>query len=270
MLPAGTMLIRSRLLGQVDGVLHAFTTRRHGVSHPPYDSLNMGLHVGDDPNAVIENRRRAVAALGFTLDAWVSGEQVHGTRIIRVTADDKGKGALRHDDAVRGVDGLVTDAAGVLLAGYFADCVPVFVVDPQGPRVGLAHAGWRGTLGNVVGNLLAALAGAYGTDPAGVWVWIGPAIGPCCFQVGPDVADRFRAAGLEACVIGGEKPSVDLPAANRQLLIAAGVPGNRIEVSGDCTACRTDRYFSHRVLGPRTGRMAALLGIAADRQDSAP
>ena len=101
MLPAGTMLMRSRLLGQVEGVLHAFTTRRLGVSHPPYDSLNMGLLVGDDPNAVIENRRRAVAALGFTLDAWVSGEQVHGTRIIRVTADDKGKGALRHDDAVR-------------------------------------------------------------------------------------------------------------------------------------------------------------------------
>ena len=270
MLPAGTMLIRSRLLGQVDGVLHAFTTRRHGVSHPPYDSLNMGLHVGDNPNAVIENRRRAVAALGFTLDAWVSGEQVHGTRIIRVTADDKGKGALRHDDAVRGVDGLVTDAAGVLLAGYFADCVPVFVVDPQGPRVGLAHAGWRGTLGNVVGNLLAALAGAYGTDPAGVWVWIGPRSVLAASRSDPTWPTGSRRGIGGMCDWRRKNRPSTCPRRTGSYSSRAGVPGNRIEVSGDCTACRTDRYFSHRVLGPRTGRMAALLGIAADRQDSAP
>lgn len=258
----GAQLIHSRLLDQVEGVRHGFTTRHHGVSSPPFATLNLGLHVGDENESVIENRRRAVSALRFTLDDWVSGEQVHGARVARVGADAKGQGAFSHKSAVEGADGLITDVPGLLLAGYFADCVPVFVVDPEGPRIGLAHAGWRGTLGNVAGNLIEALRDAFGTDPARARVWIGPAIGPCCFEVGADVASQFRAAGLSTYVDEGDTVAIDLHAANRHLLVAAGVMPEHIEVSGDCTACHTDRFFSHRALGPQTGRMGALIGIA--------
>lgn len=255
-------LTTSKLLGTVAGVRHGFTTRRSGVGSPPYDALNMGLHVGDDEAVVVENRRRALAALGFTLEDWVSGEQVHGARVVPVTAADRGRGAVNHAQAVEGADGLITDSPGVLLAGYFADCVPLLVVDPKGLRVGIGHAGWRGTVDNIAGTLIQSLVDAYGSDPTEVVVWIGPAIGPCCFQVGPEVAERFQQTGLGAYVRRGEGLSIDLPAVNKHLLVAAGVPIDHIEVSQVCTACHTDRFFSHRALGPKTGRMAALIGIA--------
>lgn len=257
----GVEWVTSPLLAQVPRVRHGFTTRRNGTSRAPYDSLNIGLHVGDAPDAVIENRRRACQALGFTLADWVSGEQVHGAHTCAVGPEHRGRGSVRHDDAIPQADGLATAAPGVLLAGYFADCVPVLVVDPHGPRVGLAHAGWRGTLAGVAGSLVRTMSEAFGSRPDELLAWLGPAIGPCCFTVGPDVAGRFREAGLGACVADDGR-RIDLRAANRELLLRAGLRAGRIDVSDACTACCTDRFFSHRAEGPRTGRMAALIGIA--------
>src|SRR5690625_5157532 len=142
-------LVQSPHLNAHPAVVHGFTTRHGGLSRPPYDTLNMGLHVADDAGSVQANRQLACKALGFTLDDWVSGEQVHGSEVALVGADMKGRGAYKLNTALAGVDGLITVAPGVLLAAYFADCVPILFLDPEVPAVGIAHAGWRGTLAGI-------------------------------------------------------------------------------------------------------------------------
>lgn len=255
------------MLSDVPRIRHGFTTRSGGVSSPPYDSLNLGLHVGDVPSAVSDNRSRACGALGFSLDDWVSGEQVHGASVLRVTGELRGRGARAHNTSLPGVDGLVTDTPGVLLAGYFADCVPILIADPQGPKVGIAHAGWRGTLAGIARNLVRTLEESFGSPPERLVAWVGPAIGACCFHVGLDVAELFARAGFGDFISDG--PSIDLKGINRELLVAAGLDPAHVEASNLCTACSTERFFSHRALGPRTGRMAGLIGIESGTgQDS--
>lgn len=253
--------ITSPLLSQVHTIRHGLSTRHGGTSAGPFSSLNLGLHVGDDPDAVLENRRRVCTALGFDLPDWVSGEQVHGASVAVVERADRGRGAFSWPESLPGVDGLVTDQRGTLLAAFFADCVPLMLVDPKGPRVALGHAGWRGTLANIAAKLVHALKEAFGTNPADLLAWIGPSIGPCCFHVSPELAARFARDGYAAFVTSGSEYVVDLQGINRRQLENAGVPSDHIDVSTLCTSCRTDQFFSYRAAGGQTGRMAALLGI---------
>lgn len=238
------------------------TTRTGGVSTGPYESLNLGLHVGDDPVSVVENRRRAVAAVGATLDDLVLGTQVHGALATVVDAGDAGRGACDTATAVPRTDALVTAARGIVLATLVADCVPIVLVDPHAHVLATVHAGWRGTAAGVAGEAVASMA-SLGARPARILAGIGPAVSARTYTVGADVADAFTAAlGSEARrVLEDAGPGgwlVDLPRANGIQLMAAGVPEEAIHVAPFVTG--DGRFYSDRGERPcgRFGLLARL------------
>ncbi|MBO8142750.1 MAG: peptidoglycan editing factor PgeF [Firmicutes bacterium] len=243
------------------GIRHGFTDRRGGVSLSPYDSLNLGFHVGDDPARVRENRRRACEALGVSPGSLVVAQQVHGARVAVVTREDAGRGAEEPAGAVPGADALITADAGPVLAGLYADCVPVLLFDPKTPAAGLVHAGWRGTAQVIAARAVEAMREAFGTRPEDCLAAIGPSIGPCCYEVGSEVADRFGPSARRYFMRKGGRWHLDLWQANREALEAAGLPAAAIWTAQVCTCCRSDLFFSHRGSGGRTGRMAALIGL---------
>lgn len=256
-----TVIWQSELLSGITGVVHGVSTRLGGVSGVPFATLNLGLHTGDRPEAVIENRRRFLRRLGATPEASVWAEQVHGAEVAVVGPEHAGRGAKLFADAIPGVDGLVTTAPGLVLAATFADCVPILMAARDGSAVAVVHAGWRGTLAGVGPKCVAAL-GAAGVAPDRLLVAIGPSIGPCCYQVSEELVRRFgRVIGPEAT--GKTRwgaPALALAEANRKLLVESGVPPEAVEISSLCTACRTDLFFSHRAERGTTGRIAAAVG----------
>ncbi|MBO8162278.1 MAG: peptidoglycan editing factor PgeF [Brevibacillus sp.] len=246
------------------GLAAGFTMRGGGHSDPPYDSLNLGLHVGDDPVRVRQNRQVLASRLGFPFDAWTCGEQLHGTAVRRVTSTQRGAGRDLLDTAIPAADGLYTDEPGVLLISYYADCVPIYFLDPRSGAVGLAHAGWKGTVGRIAVVMLEELTKSFGTSPDQLLVAIGPAIRACCYEVDERVMERVRGitSGWEESVMPGNEGRymLDLPQLNVQMLTDCGVLAEHISRSGYCTACRTDLFFSHRRDGGKTGRMASYIG----------
>lgn len=241
----------------VDGpAVAAFTTRRGGVSVGPYLSLNLGrADGGDDPASVFANRRAVCAAVGADPGRAIMLDQVHGAGVHVV-----GDGDVPRVDGVGtfggwpAADALVTDRAGVLLAVLAADCVPVLLWHREHPRVGAVHAGWRGLVAGVVENAVAAVG-----DAGRLGAAVGPCIGPCHYPVSADVRDAFAARFGDGVVTG---EAVDLRAATRVALIAAGVPGVAISDVGGCTACHPDVFYSHRASGGVTGRHAGLVMAA--------
>jgi purine-nucleoside/S-methyl-5'-thioadenosine phosphorylase / adenosine deaminase len=236
-------LVRSTLLSAFP---HGFTTRRGGVSPPPWDSLNLGGAVGDEPARVVENWRRLEAATGLL---FARVQQVHGARVVHLDAASV---------PVEEADAVVSTEVGLAACVSVADCVPVLLADPGTGAVCAVHAGWRGTLARAAAAGVRALAEIAGAPPSRLLAVIGPSIGPCCYEVSADLAGRFRA---ELGSVGGEGPAprLDLWAANRRVLEAAGVAGDRIEVLGRCTACERDAFFSHRRDAGRTGRQMAFI-----------
>ena len=234
------------------GVNAAVSGRSGGVSRVPFDSLNLSRGAGDEEPAVLENRRRLGDAIGVAWPALSTVRQVHGTEVWRVT----GPGAQDRD-----ADALIAQGPGAALAILVADCAPVFLWDPAHRAIGLAHAGWRGTAGRIATRTVAAMAAAFGSHPPDLLAAVGPAIGPCCYEVDEPV---LRAAIWPQGVIRPGRPDhayLDVPGANARFLQEAGVPADRIEVAGVCTMCAQDRLFSHRGSGGRTGRMAAVLAL---------
>jgi polyphenol oxidase len=233
------------------GVGRAMTTRHGGASLAPFDSLNLGARVGDDPAAVAENRRRVAAACGATP---VYLAQVHGRAVIRLSAADAEAGAPEHQ-----ADASITTEPGIACAVQVADCLPVLFAAPGGRAVGAAHAGWRGLAGGVLEATLAALCEAAGCEPTEVSAWLGASIGPANFEVGADVLEAFGGAG--ARFVARATPGkwlADLPGLAIDRLRAAGVT----QVSGGtwCTVADSSRFFSYR-RDRVTGRMAALVWI---------
>lgn len=252
-------LWRSRLLDSLPWLVHGVTERVGGASTAPFASLNLGLHVGDDAERVRENRERVAIAAGLPLSHMVCAAQVHGSEAALVSAEDAGRGASVFSDAIPGADALVADEAGLLLALFFADCLPILLADRENRVVAVAHAGWRGLVGGVIENTLQTMTGRFGSRPESVVAAIGPGIGPCCFEVGGEVAERFPAAVMES---GAEdKAHVNLAEAARLRLVQVGVSPASIESAGICTACHTERFFSHRAEHGRTGRMGAFIAI---------
>ncbi len=251
----GLAFYQFRALLAEPGLRHGFFTRLGGVSAPPCASLNVGASVGDDPQAVEENRRRCFAALGFAGHQVVSPWQVHSTVVARV-------GLLEGGRDVPATDGLLTAERGVALFLRFADCVPIALYDRERQAIGLAHAGWRGTLDGMAGEAVAAMRRCFGSRPERLWAGIGPGIGPCCYEVGADLGARFdqRFGPQVLRQEGAGLPHLDLAAANALALREAGVL--QIDQAGICTACHTDEFFSHRREGGQTGRLAALIGFA--------
>jgi YfiH family protein len=225
------------------GVRAAVTTRAGGVSTGAYASLNLGDHVGDDPDRVTENRRRLQTALSLPeAPRWLA--QVHGSRVLRLPAEAAGDG-----------DGAVTETAGVVCAVLTADCLPVLLARRDGSAVGVAHAGWRGLAAGVLANAVGMLGG----PPAAMLAWLGPAIAAPAYEVGADVHDALIGADprLEAAlsVNAAGRWQADLMLAARLALGAAGVTA---VYGGGLCAYSDPRFFSHRRQAP-CGRMAALI-----------
>lgn len=254
-----------------------FSGRSGGVSGPPWASLNIGLHVGDRADDVIQNRKLIAAAIDWPFESWTCAEQVHGSQVGRVTKLERGKGRASHADAIAGCDAIMTNEPDLLLASFYADCVPLYFYDPEHGAVALAHAGWRGTVGQIAAATLRAMGEAYGTNPQQVAAAIGPAIGSCCYEVDGIVIDEVDALiaelQLEDAVAqslmtrdGNGKARPDLKEINRQIMIKAGILPIHIELTEWCTGCRRDLFYSHRMEGGRTGRMASWIGIRGGDQ----
>lgn len=241
------------------------TTRAGGSSVGRYASLNLGLHVGDDPAAVVANREVVGRALGCGLDDLVFAHQVHRAQVHVVTADDRGRGARSVDDAVPGTDALVTTEPGVVLAMLVADCVPLVLVDPVHRVLGVVHAGWPGTVRGVTSAAVRAMV-RLGADSADLVAGVGPSIAPDRYQVRDDVVAAVAAAypeWLDEVVRpdGTGAWTFDLWRANTRQLLAAGVPESQVHLAGLDTGPGTP-FFSHRSDGPcgRFGLFARLGG----------
>lgn len=240
-----------------DRLVHGVFTRLGGVSRAPWDSLNLGGTVGDDLAAVRENHRRAYAALGLDEHYACTVWQVHSADTVIARSPVPGRRWLAR------ADGLVTDRPGLALTMRFADCTPIVLYDPAHHVVGLAHAGWRGTVLGAGMSVLQTMVEAFGTRPADVQAAIGPSIGPARYQVGEEVVAAVARAfgdtdGLIRCAEDGSA-YLDLWAANRLALERAGV--GQIEVAGICTATHTDEFYSHRAEGGRTGRFGVMVAL---------
>ena len=228
--------------------LLAFSTRRGGVSRAPFDTLNLGRSTADRPEAVAENRRRLLATLGVEPGRLATAGQVHGADVAVV-------GGPGHHD---GCDVLISTTAGLALAVTCADCMPILLVAPG--AVAAAHAGWRGTASGAPRAAVRALLSASGARPADLAAHIGPCIRRCCYEVGPEVASRFPEPAVSR-VAGAWR--LDLPAAARLQLVAAGVPEAAIADVGACTACEPGLYFSHRRDAGLTGRHWGVVALRA-------
>ena len=245
------------------GVVHCFSTRHGGVSSGYLSSLNLGVHRGDDWNNVYENYRRLGAAVGFTPEQTVFTHQTHTDVVSRVGAADRGWGLFREVEPER--DGLYTDEPGVALVCFSADCTPILLHDPVRHAVAAVHAGWRGTAKGIAARCVEAMVRDFGTDPADLQAAIGPCIGPCCFETGPEVPAAMTAAfGDEASLYirrAGEKFFPDLKNLNALWIRRAGV--KTIDVSADCTRCQPNRFWSHRAAGQARGSLAAIIMLTS-------
>src|SRR2546422_1337175 len=242
------VLVAPRLESQ--GFLVAFSERSGGVSDGPFRALNLGLKSGDDPDAVRENRRRLIAALG--IPAFVCPRQVHSTNVVQVGLESAGRGFAAPAQGIPAADALVTTSLGVSIAVLAADCVPVALVDPAAGAIAVVHAGWRGVAAGMVQAALGAFA-----NPAGVEAVVGPAVGPRHHEVGEGVAAAVSAASEGGAITRreGSRLLLDLPGTVAQTLGNLGV--RQVEHVEECTACRPDRFFSYRRDG-RTGRQGLI------------
>ncbi len=241
------------------GFHHGFTTRAGGVSPPPFDSLNLGWKWGDQRACVDENHRRLLAGSGA--DVMFRASQVHGVRIVRVRRSDDAR-AIAAVEA----DGLCSDEPGVGLSVHVADCTPIVMTCSRTGACAVLHAGWRGTAAGMARAGVKALASQFGCRPRDLHAVLGPCIGPCCFEVGPEVVGAFSAvmpAALENGIVvrsGTRKPRIDLRLFQLLQLEASGVPSENIDVSTDCTFCDPGRrFYSFRKSGRRTGQMVGFV-----------
>lgn len=244
-------------------VTHGFTTRVGGVSTGFYQSLNTSFNVGDDELNVRANREYACRALGIDPLRLVAGRQVHGAGIRVVEEGDTGKGALSYEDSLPDTDALITGLRGVPLSSYYADCVPIFLLDPVRKVAALAHAGWKGTVLKIGLKVVERMAQSFGTDPLDCLAGIGPSIGPCCYEVDEPVMSRFQEVFNDcrqvAETVAEGKWNLNLWEANRLTLLEAGLKPVNIVTARLCSSCHSDLFFSHRAQKGRTGRMASLI-----------
>lgn len=259
---AGVAFWRDDDLLERTGITVAFSERGGGASSPPFVSLNLAAHVGDDPAAVDENRSRLLGVLGLSAQRGrlTCAQQVHGSRTAIVDQGMVGAGgsaAPGSRPSVVDADGLITRLPDTPLMLFFADCVPVVLVDPRARAVAVVHAGWRGALAGIVGDAARTLREAQSSD--GVIAYIGPHIGECCYEVGDELVSQFRNAFATLAPVDGR---LDLGAVVAEDLVRAGVPMERQKRHGMCTADNIDRFFSYRAENGLTGRHCAVAAIA--------
>ena len=272
------VLLQYPQLQALDMVKHCFTTRMGGVSKNEFSSLDLSFNRGDDIEAVKENFRRVAEAMEVPAGQIVCSDQTHTTNVRKVTAEDAGSG-LTKERPYHDVDGLITDVPGLMLATFYADCVPLYFVDTEHHAIGLSHSGWRGTVGRMGAATIQAMQKHYGTDPKHLICAIGPSICQDCYEVSEDVADAFKEEfGAEisqddstSCYSwngksilmnkGNGKYQLDLWGANRLVLLDAGILPEHLAVTNVCTKCNPDLLYSHRVMGDKRGNLAAFLSL---------
>jgi len=245
-------------------VINAFTTRLGGVSKYPFDSLNLSYNVNDKENFVIENRKIISDTLGIDYKNLVSAQQVHKDVIAIVKKEDKGKGAFKYSNAIAESDALITNIPAIPLLMCYADCVPIFILDPVKKAIALIHSGRRGTELELTLKTLFKMKKIFETNPCFCLAAIFPSIGPCCYSIkeGNKIdgywlnEDKYNGEAISKQNRNGR--SLDLKKANYYQLIKAGVPGENIFINEICTADHPELFFSYRRDKGNTGRMAAI------------
>ena len=238
-----------------------FTTRTGGVSSGIYATMNLSFSRGDDPLNVMENYRRIGEVLGTDPEHMVASRQTHTTNIHAVTEKDCGNGIGRAS-SYEDIDGLVTDVPGIALVTYYADCVPLYFVDPVHRAIGLAHSGWRGTVAGMAACMVLYMQEHFHSRPEDLVTAIGPSICADCYEIGEDVAEQFRGHFPEKVLQKGKAPGkyqLDLWQANRSILLNAGVLPEHIAVTDVCTCHNPEYLFSHRASHGQRGNLAAFL-----------
>lgn len=247
-------------------VKHGFSTRKGGVSTGIFSSMNLNFKRGDDPDAVLENYRRMAAALNMRVEDMVLSDQTHTTNVRVITEEDRGKGILKPQD-YSDVDGMITNVPEIVLVTSYADCVPLYFVDPVRKAIGLSHSGWKGTVGHIGQKTVWKMHEVYGSEPKDIVAAIGPSICQSCYEVSDDVAEAFRAnfTADEAADIlldkGNGKYQLDLWKANWYVLTDAGILPEHLSVTDLCTACHPDLLWSHRKTNGQRGGLSAFLSL---------
>lgn len=251
------------LLEQTGMVKHCFTTRQGGVSEGSFESLNLSFTRGDKKEAVEENFRRVAKAMGTEYENFVFTDQTHTTNVKRVGKEDAGKGLTR-ERGYTDIDGLITNESGIVLSTFYADCVPLYFIDPVHRAIGLSHSGWRGTVRRMGKVTLEAMKAEFGTRSEDVICAIGPSICQSCYEVSEDVAVEFKQEfpGKEEKILmdkGNGKYQLDLWRANELILLEAGVKPEHLAVTNICTCCNDKLLFSHRASQGKRGNLGAFL-----------
>ena len=251
---------------RLPGFVHAFSTRLGGVSEGIYSSMNLSFTRGDKDEAVRENYRRLADAVGFRMEDIVTSDQTHTANVRLVTEEDRGNGITK-SRPYTDVDGMITNVPGLVLATFYADCVPLYFIDPVHRAIGLSHSGWRGTVAKIGEVTVQRMKEEFGSDPSEIYGAVGPSICQDCYEVSEDVIEQFRAAFPEdtwdALFYGKPdgKYQLDLWEANHQIMLGAGLKEEHISMPNLCTCCNPEFLFSHRASHGRRGNLGAFLGI---------
>lgn len=261
-----TPYLEFRSFADTGVVRHGFSTRLGGVSTGCYASMNLSFDRGDDPQAVMENFRRIGNAMGVSCEDMVLSQQTHTTNVRIVTGNDRGKGILRPRDYTD-VDGLVTDEPGVCLVTSYADCVPLYFLDPVKKVIGLSHSGWRGTVGKIGEKTVRIMEKTYGCDPADLLAAVGPSVCRDCYEVSEDVIEKFKEAFDKKrwpqlfYKKNDGKYQLDLWKANEFVFLESGIRKDHITVTNLCTHCNSGILYSHRADGDKRGNLCAFLSL---------
>ncbi|MGS0744773.1 peptidoglycan editing factor PgeF [Syntrophomonas erecta subsp. sporosyntropha] len=247
------------------GVIIGFSSRIGGVSQGPYASLNLGLHVNDREDAVLENRLRFWQALEGDPERAVCCQQVHGDRVVVVDERQVGSGVFELGSTIAGTDALVTSIPELYLTTFYADCIPVFFFDPVHRAVAMVHSGWKGTMSRISIKALNTMTRTFNTQPQDVWVFIGPGIDHCCFEIQPDLAGKVYSGfpDINGIIIpDGVRMTWDLKKTICASLQTAGVSADNISMCELCTSCDQEHFYSYRRDNGVTGRMGAVISMA--------
>lgn len=237
------------------------STRLGGCSSPPFESLNIAFHTADEPAHVLENRQRLFLHLGIPLEYLTTAKQVHGNNVAVVTSDMRGSGACNYDSAIEATDALITNVSNTCLMVQVADCPAILLYDPVRRVIAAVHAGWRGSAQLIAVRTVRAMVDHFGCQPKDIIAGIGPSIGPCCYEVGPEVVGKMRETmgtldGLTKASTSPDRFYLDLWEVNRRQLREASIQEQNIEVAQVCSRCNSDLFFSERSCRG-TGRFGA-------------
>ena len=253
-------------LEKLPDFVHCFSTRLGGVSEGIYSSMNLSFTRGDAEDAVRENYHRLADAVGFEMESIVTSDQTHTSNVIRVTEEDRGNGITK-PRPYTDVDGMITDVPGLVLATFYADCVPLYFMDPVHKAIGLSHSGWRGTAARIGEVTVNKMRECFGSDPEDIYGAIGPSICQDCYEVSEDVILEFQKSfdrkDWEALFYRKEngKYQLNLWEANRKIMLEANLKEEHISMPNICTCCNPEFLFSHRASKGKRGNLGAFLSI---------